>query len=176
MEYKLIRSNRQTLAISIMRDNQIVVRAPLRMPLRYIEEFIAKSRTKIETIVAKRTTKLVERPLLSNNEIAGYIAMAGTTLPTRVAELNIMMSMPYNKVKISHAQGYWGCCNRHNDILLNWRLMLVESELIDYVIIHELAHVKFKGHGKDYWTEVAKFSPNYKALRRRLNQRALELF
>jgi len=60
-----------------------------------------------------------------------------------------------------HYKGKWGCCTYQNDIKLNWVLIQAETPVIDYVIIHELCHIRHKNHSKHFWNLVETIDPNY---------------
>lgn len=65
-------------------------------------------------------------------------------------------------VKVSSATTRWGSCSGRNSINLTWFLMFANESVIDYVIIHELAHIRHHDHAKEFWTVVEKFCPDYK--------------
>ena len=73
-------------------------------------------------------------------------------------------------VKAVYYKGKWGCCTYRNDIKLNWILIQAETPVIDYVIIHELAHIRHKDHSKDFWTLVEAADPKYKEKRLELKE------
>ncbi len=62
--------------------------------------------------------------------------------------------MKVKEVKISNAKTRWGTCNNDKIIRLNWRLIQAEPKIINYVICHELAHLKEMNHSKNFWLEV----------------------
>lgn len=62
----------------------------------------------------------------------------------------------------------WGHCTSDNKILLNLKLLNCEPEILNYVIFHEISHIKHKNHSQRFWNEVGRFCPNYKVLRKRL--------
>ena len=79
-------------------------------------------------------------------------------------------------VHLSNAKGRWGSCTRLRGgegarIRLHWKLYLMSPHLIDYVVAHELAHIRQLNHSPRFWAEVAKLCPDYAAIRRELNQR-----
>lgn len=72
------------------------------------------------------------------------------------------------KISLKLVNSKWGHCTGKNDIMLNLKLLNAPIEVLDYVIIHELAHIRHKNHSKVFWNEVAKFCPNFKNLRKSL--------
>jgi predicted metal-dependent hydrolase len=70
----------------------------------------------------------------------------------------------------------WGHCTHDNKILLNLKLLNFEKEVIDYVIYHELAHIKVKNHSLTFWKEVERFCPNHRVLRKKLKSNSISIF
>ena len=81
------------------------------------------------------------------------------------------MQTPFQSVTISSARTRWGVCTGDNKLRFSFRLLYAEKSVIDYVVVHELAHVKYKNHGKAFWAEVAKYVPDYKQKRKWLKDR-----
>ena len=79
------------------------------------------------------------------------------------------------KVLISRAQKRWGSCNSRGEIRLSWRLMHASLNCIDYVVIHELAHLQEMNHSRRFWQIVALYCPNYRQERKALNAHGLEI-
>ncbi len=94
-------------------------------------------------------------------------------LPTRLEFLSKKYDFKYNKLTLRNQKTRFGSCSCQNNINLNINLMLYDFDIIDYVIIHELVHTKIKNHSRKFWTEVNKFCPNYKELRKKLKQKSL---
>lgn len=79
-------------------------------------------------------------------------------------------SPPNPRVLIGDQRRRWGSCARDGTLRFNWRLMMLEVLVVDYVVVHELAHLKVKNHGEDYWGQVSQVMPDYKYRRRLLRE------
>jgi predicted metal-dependent hydrolase len=90
----------------------------------------------------------------------------------RVAKLSGKHGLRVSSVGLSDAQTRWGSCGCNGRILLNWRLMMLPTHLIDYVAAHELAHLRELNHSPRFWDIVALLYPDHRAARRELNARA----
>ncbi|MBX6391849.1 MAG: M48 family metallopeptidase [Burkholderiales bacterium] len=94
---------------------------------------------------------------------------------SRIGQLAPRLGVPAPEVALSRARTQWGCCTRKRDgsarILLNWKLMHFELPLIDYVVAHELAHLRHMNHSPAFWREVARLYPDYQRAREALRTR-----
>jgi len=88
----------------------------------------------------------------------------------RVRHLAESNQLHYEKIKITSARTRWGSCSPKNTLSFSWRLMLTPPEVIEYVIIHELAHTVHHNHSKRFWNLVEKLLPDYKMRRKQLRQ------
>jgi predicted metal-dependent hydrolase len=91
-----------------------------------------------------------------------YKQMAAILLPARLEALAQKHNLRPKKVRISSARTRWGSCSTSGTISLTWRLVMAPPEVIDYVILHELAHIPHPNHSKDFWKAVAGLMPDYK--------------
>lgn len=91
-------------------------------------------------------------------------------LPPRLLELANEYGYDYNLVNIRQLKGRWGSCDQAKNITLNLFLMQLPWELIDYVLLHELAHTRILRHGPDFWNEMIRTAPNAKLLRKKLHE------
>jgi predicted metal-dependent hydrolase len=78
-------------------------------------------------------------------------------------------------LRIKTQKSRWGSCGPQNDINLNWLLMLAPPSALEYVVVHELCHIKHKNHSKDFWQLVAEHFPDYQQQRRWLKQHGASL-
>jgi predicted metal-dependent hydrolase len=83
------------------------------------------------------------------------------------------MQTTYKQVSVSSARSRWGSCSADNSIRYTFRLLYAEKALIEYVVIHELAHTKHKNHSPRFWAEVEKYAPDYKGRRKKLKSHGI---
>ena len=108
------------------------------------------------------------RQLAETPEVAELRKQAKAYLPGRLAELAAQHGFSYNQVRIKHNVSNWGSCSVKKNINLNLNLMRLPAELQDYVMLHELCHLKYMNHGKEFHALLESVCPNHKALRRQL--------
>ena len=105
-----------------------------------------------------------------------YRQTAKTILPAKVANYAMHMNITPRAVKINNAKTRWGSCSSINNLNFSWRLVMADEAAIDYVVVHELAHIFEHNHSNRFWAIVAHMLPDYtvcqlrlKALQRRLD-------
>ena len=86
---------------------------------------------------------------------------ANNFLRARLSFLSKRISIEFNSLTIKSYTARWGSCNIKGDIFLNWKLIMLPENVIDYVLIHELAHIYFPNHSREFWELVKKKDPNY---------------
>jgi hypothetical protein len=102
--------------------------------------------------------------------VAWYAGRALERLQARVAHFAAAMNLSPGPVELKGWRRRWGECHPDGRLRFNWRLILCPPLVIDYVVVHELAHLKVSGHNPRFWAEVAKVLPDYAARRRWLNR------
>ena len=99
-----------------------------------------------------------------------YRLLAKHHIPKRTAIIADAMKLSPSAVKINGAQKRWGSCSSKKSLNFSWRLMMADDDAIDYVIIHELAHLIELNHSQRFWAIVEKFLPDYKIRRAKLTE------
>lgn len=118
-------------------------------------------------------TKLQKLKSLEINNIVKahdsfYKYVAQEYLPRRIKYFSLLMNLEFEKIKYRKMKRRWGSCSSIKELTFNTQLMKVKKELIDYVIVHELAHLKHMNHSKAFHLLVEKYLPNSKQLRQEL--------
>ncbi len=99
-----------------------------------------------------------------------YRRRATEVIPERLAAANKIFGFRYGRVTIKEQKSRWGSCSRAGNLNFNWRLLLAPLPVLDYVLIHELAHLRELNHAPVFWQLVASGCPDYKAQRRWLRE------
>lgn len=106
---------------------------------------------------------------MQNDLVSLYRELAGKALIKRAAVMEEFTGLHAESYRVTSAGTRWGSCNNRKCIALSWKLIQCPADTIDYVIIHELAHLKELNHSAKFWRIVASFCPDYQLLRRKLN-------
>ncbi len=101
--------------------------------------------------------------------ILWYKKQARRVFAERLAFWAERMNLKPSRLIISSPARRWGSCNAKNEIRLNWRLVMASPEILDYVIVHELAHIPHKNHSTAFWRCVARAVPDCKEKRKTLH-------
>lgn len=106
-----------------------------------------------------------------------YKKQARLILDARVQEYARQFGLNFKSIRITSARTRWGSCSSHNGLSFTWRLLMAPLEIIDYIILHELAHTVEKNHSRAFWHRVEQMLPDYKQRRAWLkaNGRRLDL-
>ncbi len=163
--YTVIRSDRKTVAIQVKRDSSVILRVPRRISKHDIEKTLENNRAWIE----KQLTLLSELPPpppeLTPDELKALADRARAVLPPRVEYFSKIMGLTPTGITITSARTRHGSCSPKNRLSFSCRLMLKPDAAIDYVVVHELAHIKHKNHGKDFYALIASVLPDHKERR-----------
>ncbi|MFC1944559.1 M48 family metallopeptidase [Chloroflexota bacterium] len=104
-----------------------------------------------------------------------YRAQAGKLMMEKADRLSTQLGVRYNRLVIRGQKTRWGSCSQMGNLSFNWKLMMAPQPVIDYVIIHELAHLKEMNHTKTFWQLVACYCPRWRQHRKWLKDHEAEL-
>lgn len=112
---------------------------------------------------------------IKNAFLKGYRQLAEEYLPNRCHQLAKATGLSPKAIRLRRYKARWGSCNSRGEVQLNWLLIQAPAEVIDYVIIHELCHLRHMNHSPAFWQLVAKHEPNYRQHRDWLKQHGQQI-
>jgi len=144
------------------------VAVPYGLSFRKAERVVCLKATWIQKHLDRMKRVEQEHVFFLNSSVDIDKVKAREKLVNRLNELAEKHGFTYNRVFIRNQRTRLGSCSSKNNINLNMKLVQLPDELIDYVILHELVHLKIMNHSKDFWIELDKFVGDAKALRSKL--------
>ena len=102
--------------------------------------------------------------------VAWFRRHAAEGLPERVGAWRAKAGVAPPRVVVADQRKRWGSCDHRGTIRLNWRIVQAPMRLVDYVVVHELVHLRHRGHGRDYWQAVGRVMPDYERRREELRK------
>jgi predicted metal-dependent hydrolase len=127
---------------------------------REAEAFVQRN---VDWVVRQRTYVRAERRPLEDDKALRQ--QARRELPGRLLELAARHGLTVTRVSVRNQRSRWGSCGRDGHICLNWRLLLMPPSVCDYVLVHELMHLRRMDHSPAYWRLVAEACPDYRSAR-----------
>lgn len=153
---KIIRAKRKTITLKITPTGEVEVRAPLGCPDQVIGQFVERHRDWIARQLAAHKT-------YTPAEIEALRRAAKELLPPRVAYYAAQMGVEPATVKITSARSRYGSCSSQKHLCFSLYLMEKSPRAIDYVVVHELAHLRHMNHSAAFYREIERILPDYRA-------------
>ena len=160
MDYEIIRSHRKTVAIQITNDGRVLVRCPMRAKAADLQRLVESRKAWIARHLAALPPV---PPPFTQAELEDLTQQAKAWIPQRTAFWAEQMGLSYGCVTIRHQRSCWGSCSGKGNLNFNCLLMLCPEDVRDYVMVHELCHLKEMNHSARFWAEVKKIIPDYAA-------------
>lgn len=168
MEYKIIKDNRRKkLAMYVEKDGTVIIKVPKWTRKSLIERFYRENIIWIEQQREKLKLQKDNFITLSENDISALKSRAKTVLSQKTEYYSRIMGVNPESIKITSAKKRWGSCRRcagRYSICYSWRTMLLSDRAQDYIVVHELAHIKHFNHSTAFYMEIEKILPNWKEL------------
>ncbi len=171
--YTVVRSDRRTIAMSVAADGSVCVRAPRWLPERRITSFVRER----AAWVVRKQAEAVDRAERSAGPLtAEEIARARALFAERLTECWSVFARPGERMpdlRVRVMRTRWGSLAASGRVTLNAALVRATCEQLDYVIFHELCHLRVRGHGRDFYAELARHVPDWRRVRRELHDHPL---
>jgi hypothetical protein len=171
MEYKIKKSKRaKRIRISVSQEKGIVVTIPRGFSERIANKFLEEkkdwinSKVKLFSGIDKRIIKHSRKDYLEKKEeVRGLIS-------ERISFLNYDNEFKFNRISIKNLSSRWGSCSTKGNLNFNYRMIYLPNNLIDYIIIHELCHLKEMNHSQRFWKLVSENCSRYIEARKELKK------
>lgn len=164
IQYELIRSKRNTISIQVDENCNVTVRAPRFVSQKRIDEFLEEKKLWLQDAITKQQEKAKNIVEYSAEDTEKMRKLAKEIIPQKVERFSKIMGVTPSSVKINSAKKRYGSCSAENNLNFSLYLMDKDEKFIDYVVIHELAHIKHHNHSKEFYSFIEQFMPNYKEI------------
>ena len=104
-----------------------------------------------------------------------YLTEGGKLIKERLSIYSKKLKLYPYSISLKEQKTSWGTCSSKGNIYINWKILLSPLDIIDYVLVHELCHLKYMNHSKEYWSLVSTIVPDYKKKRNYLKENILKL-
>ena len=160
IQYEITYSKIKNVYIQI-KDGKVYIKAPKRITKKELEKIIEK---KTEWINKNLEKSKKEKNALYTEEQFKQIIQKNAN------ELIKTTGLVPNQIRIRKIKYAWGSCSQNKNITINYNLIKYSEQAIKYVILHELCHLKYMNHSKDFWNLVEKYMPDYKKVKKEFKE------
>ena len=168
IEYKIDRAKRKNIYICV-KDGKVIIKGPRRMTDKEAREIVIKKKEWIykKILEGLKSTRRNKEEQFFKNEILYKKQAAQRILPIMDKMISVTGLKP-KEYKLFNFKRAWGNCSNKRVIKLNTKLVMYSDNAIEYVCLHELCHLKYMNHSKDFWNLVKQYMPNYKEIEKEL--------
>lgn len=161
MEYNIVFSNRKTVSLCI-KEGKLIVRAPFGMSKKGVADIVDSHKSWVYRSIEKQRQRNSKYENLSDENIAELRKTAKMVLSSKVDKYAQIMGLKHGRITITSAKTRFGSCSSKGNLAFSYRLMLYPDEAVDYVVVHELAHLVEMNHSPAFYRIVESVLPDYK--------------
>jgi len=166
--YILKKSKRKSISASVDKEGNLEVRAPLWVKDSFVSEFLESNIDKIVQMLERSRLRREYEKNLGDDGFDELMEKARSIIPERVRYYSEIMGVRPKKVKIGKARTRFGSCSSEGNLNFSCRVMAYSANAVDYVVVHELAHLIHMDHSAAFWSTVEKYKPDYRKAREEL--------
>ena len=178
LRYSLIKNRRvRRVTITVKHNGKVVVTMPARMAEHYAARFVADKSWWIRETQEKFRKKFADKTALPQTK-AGLKASKEGALELardRLSRFNKHYFFKIGSIRIKNQTSRWGSCSKQGNLNFNYNIINLPEDLADYILVHELCHIKEFNHSEKFWNLVAETIPDYKSRRQRLKRDYISL-
>lgn len=170
MEYTVIRHpRRKNILITVTVTGEVIVKAGVFTSARQIDKFVNSKREWIESSRAFYAQKCHTRISVTAQQKEDAKKQLLPQMKQLTEKYAAIMDVKPLSVKITGAEKRWGSCSGKKSICYSYRLAFVPQRCREYVAVHELSHIKYMNHSKEFYKNIEKYMPDYKEAEKELN-------
>lgn len=169
-EYRVIKSKRKTASLEIDEECKLIIRVPLRFSEKSVKNLVEKHKSWIDAHMKTQRKRQKNKKSLTQEDIIALKEKAKIIIPQKVEYYGKIMGLEPSGVKITSAQKRFGSCSGKNSLCFSYILMQYPESAIDYVVVHELAHIVHKNHSREFYSLIAEYLPDYKERKKLLKE------
>ncbi len=171
--YKIRRNKRaKKIRLSINYGTNIVITLPNKIKEKQAEKILKEKSDwileKIDLFKKYKNSKLLSQ---DREDYIKNKTKALKFVNNVIAKYNKNNNFSYNKISIRNQKTRWGSCSRNKNININYKIIYLPEKIAEYIIIHELCHLKEFNHSQNFWNHVSQFIPNYLEFRKKLKNK-----
>lgn len=178
LEYTLKLSKRaRRVRLSVHSSGELIITTPRNVSQNFIEKFIIEKSNWILKKIEYFKNNSYQFFKQDNND--DYLALKNQALAlahTRVGYFSKLYNFKVRKISIKNQKTRWGSCSKKGNLNFNYKIVKLPEKLADYIIIHELCHLKEFNHSRKFWRLVADITPDYLELRKQLKSGNINAF
>lgn len=165
MDLKVIRSDRRTASVEISRDLTVTVRVPRRFSDERVRAFVERNAGWIEKHLQAQRERNARFRFPVDADPAFLRAEAERTIPPLVAKYSALTGLEPKAVRYSSAKKRLGSCSPDGTVRFSYTLMLYPLDAVEYVVLHELAHLKERNHQRGFYALIERYMPDWRRRR-----------
>lgn len=163
--YTLIKARIKNMYIHI-KDGNVIVKAPNRLKEKYIHDFVnRKAKWIYEKVKESKTNPKMQEKIEQED-----MERLSKIVEESVRKYSITLGVAPKKVRVKDIKYAWGSCSSNKNITINMNLARKSENAIEYVVLHEMCHLVYMNHSKDFWNLVEKHMPRYKEYKKMLSR------
>lgn len=170
ISYTIRKSKRAKSLRVTVSHRGVFVTVPYRLPLRHAEHFLKSRIDWVQKALCRLSPKQPSPWTGTAAEYHRYRARAKKLVTERVKHWAGAHGFSYRRISIKNHRSKWGSCSKTSNLNFNYRLIFLPPELVDYVVVHELCHLRHLNHSKKFWQVARSVLPDVIELRRRMRQ------
>ena len=169
---KSARAKRMRLAVYC--DGSVVLTSPVRMRTSVIERFFEDKKNWIlKKLEMFQSTDPALLQIHSDEDFQNRKSEALALVKCRVKHFNKVMGVSWNDVVIKNQKTRWGSCSKKGNLNINYKILYLPRKMQDYVIVHEMCHLKEFNHSKKFWRLLESVLPDYQEIKGELKSHGL---